>query len=259
MRPMADVLGGRSRSRVLRALVGREHYLLALNAVRLGRHPIEQLRRYVTGRGEHPYRPEVRTPAGPVRPTLHSPDDVVTLSEIFYRLDYRAPPTLRTVVDLGSNIGISALYFLTRNDRCTVHCYEPDDRNVERLRVNLADFEDRYHVHQRAVADRRGTLRFGVEPTGRYGGIGLDLPEAIDVECVHINDVLEPVIAAAGIVDVLKIDTEGVEVATVEAIDPELAARVRCVYLEANPDHALLPGFRQRQRGSVCQLWNQRL
>ena len=38
----------------------------------------------------------------------------------------------RAVIDLGSNIGISALYFLTRNADCRVWLYEPVPRNVER-------------------------------------------------------------------------------------------------------------------------------
>ena len=57
----------------------------------------------------------MRTPAGVVAPTLHSSHDMFTVNEVFCREDYACGPGIRTVVDVGSNIGISALYFLTRD------------------------------------------------------------------------------------------------------------------------------------------------
>lgn len=40
---------------------------------------------------------------------------MMTFNEIFLRMDYFLPEDARTVLDLGSNKGISALYFLTRH------------------------------------------------------------------------------------------------------------------------------------------------
>ena len=96
-------------------------------------------------------------PAGIVAPTLFSSHDMVTVNEVFCREDYRAGPELEVVVDIGSNIGISALYFLTRSHRARVWLYEPVPANVERLRANLARFEGRWRLDQAAVADRDGT------------------------------------------------------------------------------------------------------
>ena len=62
-------------------------------------------------------------------------------------------------------------------------------------------------------------MRFGVEPTGRYGGIGLELDGSIEVDCLEINDVLERVLEREPAIDVLKLDTEGLELATVQG-DP---------------------------------------
>jgi FkbM family methyltransferase len=190
--------------------------------------PREMAVRYLLGRGDYPFRCAVRTPLGVVAPTVYTHDDLVTVVELFCRLDYAAPPGMRTVVDLGSNIGISALYFLTRDPQVRCHLYEPVPRNIERLRENLAGYEDRYALHEQAVWDRDGTVTFGVEPTGRYGGIGVTAPETIEVETVDVNRVLEPHDA----VDVLKVDTEGAEVATVEAIRADLLDRIRVIYLE---------------------------
>jgi FkbM family methyltransferase len=161
----------------------------------------------------------------------------VTVVEVFCRLDYAAPPDVGVVVDLGSNIGISALYFLTRNPHCRCRLFEPVARNVERLRENLAGFEGRYELTEAAVWDRAGTVTFGVEPSGRYGGIGVPAAESIEVPCLEINDVLE----REPSIDVLKVDTEGAEVATVAAIRPDLQARIRLIYLETMDRPVLHP------------------
>lgn len=197
------------------------------------KHPLRDLYRYASQRGEYPYVCEMRTPIGGVSAELGSWHDMVTVTEIFCRLDYRAQSTVKTVVDIGSNIGISALYFLTRNR--TAHCYlaEPDPRNVARLRRNLAPFADRYTLYECAVSDVLGMFDFGVESTGRYGGIGLDLPDSIRVQCREINDLLQAVIANAGRIDIVKLDTEGMEERTVRAIRPRVLREINLIYLES--------------------------
>ncbi len=73
----------------------------------------------------------------------------------------RGGPRARVVVDIGSNIGISALYFLTRNPACRCWLYEPVPRNVERLRANLRRLRGPLRAHGGAVADaaRAGRVR----------------------------------------------------------------------------------------------------
>src|SRR4051794_14393293 len=188
---------------VARAIVGRQHYVALFNMARLYPRFFENLYRYLTGYGSYPHRVAVRTPTGIVRPMLYSHHDLLTLNEIFCRHDYPAPPRIATVVDVGSNIGISALYFLSRNSHCRCFLFEPYEQNVERLEANLAGYEGRYELSPVAVADRGGPVTFGVEPTGRYGGIGVETGAAITVECRHINDVLADVLAREGAIDVL--------------------------------------------------------
>ena len=234
------MLGGRAPSLVLRSIFEREHYAALLRMRRLYPDPVDFARRYFLGAGGYPYVQPVATPEGEVRPTLRTHHDVFTMHEIFAREDYRAGADLGAVVDLGSNIGLSALYFLTRNRTSRVWCYEPVPANVAALRANLAGFEARYTVEEAAVADRAGTLDFGVEPSGRYGGLGADLETTIRVETREINDVLADVLAQAASIDLLKLDTEGAEVATVAAIAPEHLRRIRTIVLETdervNPD-----------------------
>jgi FkbM family methyltransferase len=232
-------VAGRSLARWRSGILGKRYYAALWRTLRLSPAPIDFAGRYVFARGSYPVSLPVRTPLGTVAPTVHSFPDVQTVNEIFMREDYQAGPGVEVVVDLGSNIGISALYFMTRNPRVRCFLYEPVATNVERLRANLARFEDRYELHAHAVADRTGEVEFGVEPTGRYGGIGVVTGETIRVPCVHIDAVLESVLERTGRIDVLKIDTEGAEEATVRAIRPDLLDAIDLIYFESEQPVAL--------------------
>jgi len=238
------VLGARPFSLILAEIREPGNYRALWRMLRLYPRWRENLGRYFFARGRYPYRCEIRTPVGNVAPTLWSSHDMLTVNEIFCREDYRVRPETRVVVDIGSNIGISALYFLTRNSTSRVWCYEPVPANVARLRMNLSGISsERFSVSEAAVADRAGTVSFGVEPTGRYGGIGVETGETISVSCLAINDVLEKVLVKEPAIDLLKIDTEGSEVATVAAIRPELLERISVIVLETPQPVALHPAL----------------
>ena len=226
------MLGGRSRLMVAREILRVRNYRALVRMARVYPELGRALRRYFLGRGDYPYRCPVRTPAGIVTPTLYSSHDMFTVNEIFCREDYGTGTGVRTVVDVGSNIGLSALYFLTRDPACRCLLYEPVPRNVERLRLNLAAYEDRYTLHEDAVAAAPGPVSFGVEDTGRYGGIGVATGRTIEVSSVGVNEVLERALGSSEWIDVLKIDTEGTELELLDAVQPELLRRVRAVYLE---------------------------
>ena len=139
-------IGGRAPRRVLAAPFQRDHYRAA--AQMLLRYPdrFDAARRYLGGSGDYPYRCRIRTPLGVVATTLYSRDDMLTVNEVFCRQDYRAGTDLRVAVDLGANIGISALYFLTQSADSRVYSWEPDPKNITRLRQNLRGYEERYEL-----------------------------------------------------------------------------------------------------------------
>lgn len=250
------IIGHRSLKQILRAFFGRHHYIALWNMLRVYPDWAENLHRYLFDSGTYPYPIKIRTPAaGIVQPILYSPHDILTVNEVFCRQDYPADETVQVIVDIGSNIGISALYFLTRNQTGRCYLYEPDPRNITRLKTNLAAFESRYVLHPVAVSNTSGIVDFGIEPSGRYGGIGLKLQQTIQVECVHINTVLEHILDKENRIDILKIDTEDTELDIVQAIRRDLLERVQRIYFESPPQTRLYPElFEQSQYGGVCQL-----
>jgi FkbM family methyltransferase len=235
------MLGGRDPMFVVREVLSPGNYVALWRSRRAYVHSLDGARRYFLGRGDYPCDFEVRTPTGVVAPTLHHPHDMFTVNEVFCRQDYAAGPELRVAVDIGSNIGISALYFLTRHPDSRVWCFEPVPANADRLERNLAPYSDRFSLQRAAVADAAGRVRFGVEESGRYGGIGVATGSEIEVECLDVNDVLSRVLDEVERIDVLKIDTEGAELRTMRAIAPELLERIDTVYLELERPEAVHP------------------
>ena len=234
-----STIGDRNIRRILRAPVQAGHYRALLGMLRTYPDLIDSSRRYLTNRGEYPHRCRVRTPLGIVAPTLFSPHDMLTVNEIFCRQDYRVDSGVRVAVDIGSNIGISGLYFLTRNTTGRVFLFEPDPKNVGRLRTNLAAYPGRYEVEEVAVSVSNGTARFATEPSGRYGTLHVDEPTHYDTTEIEVgtralNDILSDVLEQEPQIDVLKIDTEGSEVELVESIRPELLKRISTIYYETD-------------------------
>lgn len=228
-------VGNRSKAAVLRAPFQRRHYRALLGMALRYPEPLQNLSRFLTGKGTYPYRCRIRTPLGIVAPTLYTSHDMSTVNEVFCRLDYRAPSDLRVAVDIGSNIGISALYFLTRNPTARVYLFEPNPENVARLRANLAGFEDRYELDAAAVAVSDGDVSFATEPTGRYGRISED-GDVITVPCRAVGGVMERILKREGRVDLLKVDIEGNEDVLLAAIDPDLLKRVDAICCEVHQE-----------------------
>lgn len=179
--------------------------------------------------GRYPRTVSIRTPTGRVAPRLFSSADLSTLNLVFCREDYYAPQNIRAVVDIGSNIGLSALYWLTRNTESYVYCHEPAPMSYERLAGNVAPFKDRVTVRCVAVSDFQGEARLGIEKSGVNSSLELASAESVACAVIHINDVLKPVLERHGQIDVLKIDSEGHEFRTLQAIAPEYWPRIRCV------------------------------
>jgi FkbM family methyltransferase len=162
------------------------------------------------------------------------------------------------VVDFGSNIGISAAYFLTSAPNCFAYLYEPFQPNIDRLRDNLRQFEGRYALHAVAVGEAHGEVEFGWEDTGRLGGVGMKTGNYVSVTCRDSNEILEEVITRHGRIDILKIDIETLERQVTERIPVEIARNIDAIYVdyslwETNP---LEQTHNYRRYGSVAQFWN---
>lgn len=240
------------------AIFKKSFYRAFINIFIFFKNPVEVLIRYVFEVGNYPKQFFVRTPLGLQCANTFSHHDLITLIECFGKLDYRAPKDISVVIDFGSNIGISALYFLTRNKNIKVYLFEPVPRNIERLRENLKGFESRYELKECAVGLEEGELDFACDDTGRYGGLikggesyfSKWAPEKIiKVKVVLANPVLEEILSRHETLDILKIDVEGYENKILSHLKPEVLSRIVRIYVETEDDQKILGFFSENNSG----------
>lgn len=208
--------------------------------------------------GSYPKNISVRTPLGLQCMTAFSHHDLITIIECFGKLDYKASKNLSVVIDFGSNIGISALYFLTRNECVKVYLFEPVPRNIERLKRNLKGFEERYELRECAVGVESGCLDFACDDTGRYGGLikggathfsQWDPKKIITVNVVSANKILEEVLSHHKSIDILKIDVEGYENKILDHLRENILSRLGRIYAETSNDQTMPGFFSERSSG----------
>lgn len=245
------VLNGRPKSVILANVLRPRNYLGVAKIVVKFRQPLRNVSRYLFGGKNYPATLSVRTPLGRLQVELYGGHDAVTATEVFCKEVYRTETAPRVVVDLGANVGISASYFLTRSENCFCFLYEPDPRNIAKIRSNLRAFSARYELSEVAVGAEDGEARFFRETTGRHGTLDSTVwfiahgnethsdplsvknnVDEIQVEVRGINSVLARVLEQHPFIDVLKIDTEGSEFQILSSIDPEHLRYIGCIVAE---------------------------
>ncbi|HEY9295152.1 MAG TPA: FkbM family methyltransferase, partial [Phormidium sp.] len=132
--------------------------------------------------------------------------DEIFQKEIYkFTCDHESP----LIVDCGSNIGLSIIYFKKIFPHSKILAFEPDRKVFQVLNSNIASFDfTNIKVINKAVWHSETTLEFMSE--GADGGRVVETDgqnfSKYSVETVRLRDYLQ------GAVDFLKIDIEGAEI-----------------------------------------------
>ena len=130
-------------------------------------------------------------------------------NEIVYSDHYKFIPKHETpvIIDCGSNIGISLLYFRKSFPNATLVGIEADPDICKVLQENLDKNNCSATIVEKALWSKSGDkILFGQE--GADGGSVFNSANSITVETICLDDLLRPY----DYVDLLKIDIEGAEV-----------------------------------------------
>lgn len=140
--------------------------------------------------------------------------DIAVLKEVFllgeYALNLEKDPD--TIIDLGSNVGASVVYFALRYPRARIFAVEADPVTTRFLAENTQQFP-LISVHNYAVSDTDGSLTFYVYPKSRMSSSLVRRTadqEAIQVPAIKFTEFLKK--EGISTVDLLKFDIEGAEV-----------------------------------------------
>lgn len=246
-------IANRPITTIIRSAFEPRHYRALANSFTTYEHPFAGLYRYVFNKGAYPVQFPIKTPLGTISPTLFTPHDILTVNEIFCRKDYSCPRQAKVIVDFGSNIGLSALYFLTRNDEAFCYLYEPLPDNIRKLRHNLAPFKTRYHLEPTAIYTEEREVVFSLEPTGRYGGIDKGFADTIKVQALAANTALLHILARHEKIDVLKIDIESYEKEIIANIPQKILNKIDLILVEQKFTSNPMEAHSYRQYGSVAR------
>jgi FkbM family methyltransferase len=181
------------------------------------------------------------------RVTLSDYSQLLLLEAIFIDGDYDAPLATapRTIVDLGSNIGVSILYFKLRFPDAHVIGVEPDPVAFELLRRNTARLEH-VTIRHAAVGAAEGSATFWSAPGAVASSLHRthDAQQPVEVNVYRLQTLVEDVPT----IDLLKLVVEGSEFAALESIDDpgRIGAVTGEIVLKAGEDdrlRAVLTGF----------------
>ena len=220
--------------------------------IRRFRDPWEVLRAYATGRP--PARRLVRLRSGLTIQLSGDPRDIQTVFGVFAREGYGRIARGSTVVDIGANIGVFAL-FAAWSGAAIVHAYEPCAESFAVLQRNVAGnhLEAVIRPHRQAVVGRpSGTVMFP-RRSNAFNAIATGTLPSEDherVPAVTLSEVLAPI----GPLDVLKVDGEGAEFEMVPNTPCAIMSGVSSIKLQyhAGPRDVLVAalvacGFRVKQ------------
>jgi FkbM family methyltransferase len=133
--------------------------------------------------------------------------------EIFIckQYDFKAASHRPVILDCGSNIGMSILYFKTLYPDCVIVAFEPDKKTFELLKENIARNKLRdVTLVNRAVSDRTAPADFYSDPD-LPGSLAMstDPARGLKTKMIIESTTLSDHIHAE--VDFLKMDIEGAE------------------------------------------------
>ncbi len=156
--------------------------------------------------------------------------------EVFIHECYGGCPiTPATILDCGSNIGMSIVYFKSLWPHARITGVEASPGTFALLQENVAGLKD-VRILNKAVSDREGSIPFytspglGVSSTNPLRGAS----EEVLVEAMPLSRLIE------GEIDLLKIDIEGSEIAAFEELEASgKMPLIRFMFIEY---HHHLPG-----------------
>jgi FkbM family methyltransferase len=165
------------------------------------------------------------------RCTVWEASELEVLRNVFVEEEYRIPlaEPVRTVVDLGSHVGVSVLWFHALYPDAAIVAVEPHPATFRRLERNVGRL-DRVRLVNVAVGDSNGSRP--LFSSGESWAASLrkqpQLGHVDEVTCRRLDDLLEEL--GIGAVDLLKLDIEGAEHEVLSTFDG--LARVRTVICE---------------------------
>ncbi len=189
----------------------------------------------------------VPVPGGPALVGRARTHDGAVIRQIYLWRELEAdfPGAVRTIVDAGANIGVSARYLAQRFPGARIVCLEVDRGNVELLSRNVGSVPGA-QVRSQALWGRRA--RVAIEnPTAATDGYRCIERADGPIDAVGLADLLDEL--GLETLDLLKLDIEGAELEVFTREPERWLPRVRMIMVELHDRYR--PGCTQAMNDIV--------
>ncbi len=228
-------IGKRNLKTFLQRIFKIENYYALINFFKVHKNPIKSILIEIFSTGKYPNKLFFKTPIGLKSAMIYSANDFSTFNLIFCRKDYLISNKDRIILDIGSNIGLSTLYWVTRNKKNIVYCYEPSLQNFKRLKKNLQQFKSRVVLNREAISNKNYKSFLKIEDSGVYNSLSLNVKKISKLEPCKVRDInscLNKIISKHKRIDMIKVDNEGEEVRTISRIDKKYWKYINCLNID---------------------------
>lgn len=143
--------------------------------------------------------------------------------EIFIKKEYwfAAKTETPTIIDCGSNIGMSILFFKKYYPQAKIIGFEPDRETFAVLKENVAEW-NAVAIHNLALSDREGMISFYSDAEGK-GKLAMSITKQGEEHGMRCKETKVPTTKLSSYitaqVDFLKLDVEGAETLVLEDLD----------------------------------------
>ena len=160
-------------------------------------------------------------------PVLLPKNEFFRIKNIFKQHEYKIPLAFLpknpiTVIDIGANVGLFALYMHMLAPVRIIHCFEPAPATVKLLRRNT-DHLHNVRIHPFGLTDHQGTAVMTLDPnnTGMNSICGTpDKENSVEINVYDASAALDRYDLTK--IDILKIDTEGSEIPILKSLASKL-------------------------------------
>lgn len=162
--------------------------------------------------------------------------DATVLYDAFYRRYHLPPPEIgapRTILDLGSNIGLTVAHYAALYPAARIVAVELDEENARACGRNLAPWGDRCSLVRGAAWSENGEVAYAgpstqarrIDPAGLLRSPAYDMPTLLDM-------------VGGSVVDFVKMDIEGAEQELFRRPQAWIG-RVRCLKVEVHAPYSV--------------------
>lgn len=177
--------------------------------------------------------------------------DQSTFKQIFdakeYEIKYLFIP--KTIIDAGANVGLAAVYYAQRYPKAKIYSIEPEASNITVLKKNVKSYKQVVCLPNALHHTAGEILEIVDKGTGNWGFVTKAASDVTDVKTivssvktVSIQSIVE--MHNIPIIDILKIDIEGAEMALFERNYENWLPKTRCLIIELH--NRFYPGCQER-------------